>query len=143
MSWFSGIKTGIKAIFGSKDGASAVMEAAKGVGGWIDEQKFTEEEKAKYSGELIDKFQVYIENTIKENTQRSITRRELALWVIRNWIIMLWASILTYAFDLPQVAEYIYKVATITELLYLVLGVGAFFFGAHIIRQTNFANPKS
>lgn len=150
MSFLSGILTGVKTIFGvGQDGTNNVMKVASGIGGWIDEQKFTDEEKATYNKELIGHFDRFMENTIKENTQRSKTRREIALWVIRNWIFMLWVSIFAYLVELRQetivhdFSAYVYKVATITELLYLVLGVGAFFFGAHIIRQTGWANKEN
>jgi len=143
MSILKGIITGVKAIFGAgEDGTGNVMKVATGIGGFIDEQKFTEEEKAKYNAELIPVFQQYMDSTVRENTQRSITRRSLAIWIIRTWIFLLAASIIASALNANELAKYIYEIATLSTMDYLVLGVGAFFFGSHIIRQTNFSNPK-
>lgn len=148
MSIIKGLVTGVKAIFGAgSDGASNVMKVATGIGGWIDEQQFTPEEKAKYSAETIKQFQVFMENTIKENTQRSITRREIAIWVIRNWFAFLWVAVIGTGFELAfkwshEFSTFVFGIATHSIMSYLVLGVGAFFFGAHIIRQTKLANPQ-
>jgi hypothetical protein len=144
MNILKGIISGVKAVFGAnQDGASNVMRVATGVGNWIDEQQFTPEEKAKYSAETAQQFQAFMDSTIKENTQRSITRRSLAIWVIRTWIMLLFASIIAQLFGMTGAAEYIWKVATYSTFDYLVLGVGGFFFGAHIIRQTKLADPKA
>ena len=148
MSWFSGIKTGFKAIFGGgSDGSSNVMNVAKGIGGFIDEQKFTEQEKAEYVAKIIPAFQLYMDSTVSENTQRSITRREIAIWIIRNWILMLWVGIVAYGLELSinatnhEFSSFILGIVTLSTVEYLVLGVGAFFFGAHIIR-TGFEGIK-
>lgn len=144
MNILKGIIGGVKAIFGAnQDGADNVMKVASGIGGWIDEQKFTDEEKAKYSAETAQQFQTFMESTIRENTQRSITRRSLAIWIIRTWIFLLIASIAAEAFGYPETAKYIYEIATLSTMDYLVLGVGGFFFASHIIRQTKLADPKA
>lgn len=141
MSWFTGIKEGFKAIFGGgSDGANNVMTVAKGIGGFIDEQKFTEQEKAEYVAKIMPAFQTYMDSTVSENTQRSITRREIAIWVIRNWVIMLWVGIVAYGLELVisatnhEFSAFVLAIVTLSTVEYLVLGVGAFFFGAHIIR---------
>ena len=144
MSILKGVFTGVKALFGANDkGADNVMRVASGVGKWIDEQKFTDQEKAQYSAETAKQFQQYMESTVKENTQRSITRRNLAIWIIRTWILLLAASIIAYAFKQVDLAEYIFRIASLSTMDFLVLGTGGFFFGAHIIRQTQLANPKA
>lgn len=136
MSWFRGIVSGVKAVFGaSSDGTSNVMKVASGVGNWIDEQKFTEEEKAKYNAEMITHYSEFMKSTVAENTQRSITRRSIAIWVIRSEIGFLASSAVLYKLDM-ELAEYIYKIATDSPMGYLTLGVGAFFFGAHLVRAT-------
>jgi len=140
MGWWTGIREGIKAIFGSSNGTSNIMEAAKGIGNFIDEQKLTDEERVKYNAQAIEQYGKFMENTIAENSQRSVTRRDLALWIIRNWFIMLWVSIVSYGientFDLSHnFSKFVYNMSTMEAMSYLVLGVGAFFFGAHIVRQ--------
>lgn len=144
MSILKGIISGVKAVFGAnQDGASNVMRVATGVGNWIDEQQFTAEEKAKYNAETAQQFQAFMESTVKENTERSRTRRSLAIWIIRTWISLIIASIIAFAAGADSTAEYIWKIVTYSSMDYLVLGVGGFFFGAHIIRQTKLADPKA
>lgn len=142
MSWISGVVTGVKAIFGSsQDGASNVMTVAKGIGSFIDEQQYTKQEIAANNKEMIPLFQKFMENTIDENTERSRTRRDIALWIIRSWIIMLWMCVVAYGIELiinateHEFSAFVFQIATIDAMIYLVLGVGGFFFGAHIIRQ--------
>ena len=144
MNILKGLVTGVKAIFGAgQDGSNNVMKVATGIGGWIDEQKFTDEEKAAYSAETARQFQQFMESTIKENTQRSLTRRNIAIWIIRTWIILVISSIAAFIFGQNEAAEYIWRVATYSTMDYLVLGVGGFFFGSHLIRQTKLADPKA
>ncbi len=134
MSIFSSIFSGVSAIFGgSKDGGSKVMEVAKGVGGWVDNLSYTDEEKAKSTAEMVGIYADYLRTTIDENTERSKTRRDIAIWIIRCELIMLFMSIGMYKID-ADYSEYIFKVATNDPMNYLVLGVGAFFFSAHLIR---------
>ena len=61
---------------------------------------------------------------------------------------MLFMSVIAYGIEQAtnsahDFSAYVFEIATIGELLYLVLGVGAFFFGAHIIRQTKLSDPKA
>lgn len=150
MNWFSAIKHGVKGLFGRKEGgASSVMEVARGIGGFIDEQKFTPEEQAKMHAEVtIPAFQKYMESTVGENTERSITRRTLAIWVIKNWFLMLWVAIFAYGVELimdrtHEFSGFVLGIAVIPQLLYLVLGVGAFFFGAHINRDMPWSKSQT
>ena len=144
MNLLKGVISGVKAVFGvGQNGTDNVMKVATGIGSWIDEQQFTPQEKAKYSKETAQQFQTFMESTVKENTQRSITRRSLAIWVIRTWVFLLVASIVSYAFGQQELAAYIWKVTTHSTMDFLVLGIGGFFFGAHIIRQTKLADPKA
>ena len=134
MGWFSGIVSGVKAIFGAgQDGQSNVMKAATGIGNWIDEQQFTDQEKAAYTASMADKFGEFMSHTINENTERSRSRREIAIWIIRAEIGFLTSSAISFKFD-PELAKYLYQIAADSPMGYLTLGVGAFFFGAHLVR---------
>ena len=73
-------------------GNNNVMTVAKGVGNFIDEQKFTTEEKAVYNGTMIAAMGTFIESTVGENTMRSQTRRDLALLIIRWALLMISSS---------------------------------------------------
>jgi len=135
------IKSGFNAVFGvGQKGSDNVMEVARGVGTWIDERNLTDEEIMKNNAEMIPHMNEFIKNTVAENTERSRTRREIAIWIIRNWFIMLWVSIFAYGLELAMdlthdFSAFVFSVATFSAMTYLVLGVGGFFFGAHIVRQ--------
>jgi hypothetical protein len=136
MSILKGLWSGAKAVLGfsgSSKGSDNVMKVASGIGNFIDEQNFTEEERAKFRLTAIEHYGNYMSSTVGENTQRSITRRELAIYIIRVELAVIIFSLLMYKVD-PAWAEYGYKIATESPLGLLTLGVGAFFFGTHLVR---------
>ena len=110
-----------------------VGDTVRGVGTWIDERKFTEEEKAKVNLELAAKYANFVGTTMDENTERSKTRRSLALWVIRLEAFFLVMSAATFKFDQAW-SEYWYKIAVDSPWGLLTLGVGSLFFGVHVLR---------
>ena len=137
MNLFSGLWAGVKAVIGiggAAKGSSNVMEVAKGVGNFIDEQNYTEEEKAVNNLKMVEHFGAFMENTVNENSQRSITRRDLAIWIIRVELGLLVFSAILFKFDKPW-GDYVYKICTDSPLGLLTLGVGAFFFGTHLLRS--------
>jgi len=132
MGW---LVSGFKAIFGAgQDGSSNVMKVASGIGGWLDGQQFTEQEKAEFNAKMIGSYSEFMASTVAENTERSRTRRDLSIWIIRTEIALLVASVITYKLD-AELSEYIYRVATDSPMGYLTLGVGAFFWGTHMLRS--------
>lgn len=143
MNILSGIVSGVKAIFGAgQSGSDNVMKVASGIGGYIDGLSYTDQEKSEYAAEVVlPSMQKFMESTVGENTERSRTRREIAIWVIRNWFIMLWVTIVSRGVELllgavnHEFSMFVFEVATFSAMTYLVLGIGAFFFGAHIVRQ--------
>lgn len=129
---------GIKMLFGfgasaNTTGTDNVMKVVEGVGGWIDNLKYTDQEKASDSLIRAGLYHQYLETTMKENSERSRSRRDIALLVIRWELIMLTASALLFKIDKAW-SEYLFKIATVEVIVYLVLGIGGFFFGAHLIR---------
>lgn len=128
-SWFSGTHT-------SARNAELVRDTVRGVGTWIDERDFTEEEKSKANMEIAIKYSHFIDQTMQENTVRSQTRRSLALWVIRIEAFMLMMSAFSYPYNQAW-AEYWYKLAVDSPWGLLTLGVGAFFFATHLVRAVN------
>jgi len=134
MGWFSGVVSGVKALFGKgQDGQSNVMKAASGIGNWIDEQNLTDQEKQEFRGEMIVHYGEFMKNTVNENTERSRSRRDIALYVIKVELFTLLSSGVIYRIDMDW-AKYLYQIATESPLGMLTLGVGAFFFGTHLIR---------
>ena len=132
MSWYA---TAFKAVFGvGQSGSDNVMTVASGIGNFIDEQNFTTEERAVYNANTVKVYSDFMASTVAENTQRSLTRRNLSIWIIRFEIFLLTASAITYKIDV-ELSEFIYRIATTDPMSYLVLGVGAFFWGSHLVRQ--------
>ena len=133
---WSAIIKGAKALMGVSNGGGAdnVMEVARGVGGWIDDQQFTEEEKARQLADVADRVVTFVGATADENSQRSITRRSIAIWIMRAEIITLAASAAAFPFH-QNWSEYLFKLAAYDSPLgWMAVGVGVFFFGTHMLR---------
>jgi len=120
---------------GGQDGQANVMKVASGVGGWIDGLKLTDQEKQEFNGKMVQHYSDFMASTVSENTERSRTRRDIALWIIKLEAFFLIASLAAFKFD-PLWAKYAYQIATDSPWGYLTLGVGAFFFGAHLVRAS-------
>lgn len=137
MGILKGLWTGAKAVLGfsgASQGADNVMKVATGIGTWIDERNLTAEEQMKFHGVMVGHYGAFMEATAKENTQRSITRREIAIWVIRIEAISLMLYGVLASFQL-KAAEVWWKIAVDSPWGILTLGVGAFFFGTHMLRS--------
>lgn len=124
----------IKGVFGAgQNGQDNVMRVASGIGGWIDGLKLTDQEKQEFQGDMVKHYSDFMASTVNENTERSRARRDIALWIIKLEAFFLVFSLIVFKFD-PLWAKYSYQVATDSPWGYLTLGVGAFFFGAHLVR---------
>jgi hypothetical protein len=137
MNLLTGLWAGAKAVLGfsgASKGSENVMKVATGIGSWIDEQKFTPEEQAKHNLTMVGLYGDFMKSTVAENTQRSITRRAIAIWVIRLEAIFLLLYGVLASFKLA-VSEVWWKIAVDSPWGMLTLGVGAFFFGTHMIRS--------
>ena len=132
MSWITALVGGGKALLGGQ--SSSGMDVIKGVGGWIDEQEFTDQEKTVDSMKRAELYGKFFAQTVSENSERSRTRRALALLVIRWWLFMLTASAALYTLNQPW-SEYLFKIATSTPVGVLVAGIGGFFFATHLLRE--------
>lgn len=137
MGFFSGLLSGAKALLGfsgAGNGADNVMRVATGIGTWIDERKLTAEEQMKFHGTMVDHYSEFMKASVNENSQRSITRRSIAIWVIRLEAVFLVLYGILASFGLAA-AEVWWKIAVDSPWGMLVLGVGAFFFGTHMLRS--------
>lgn len=136
MGLLTGLFTGVKTLLGfsgASKGADNVMKVASGIGNWIDEQKLTDEERLNFRSKMIEHYGVFMQSTVGENTQRSITRREIAVWVIRLEAVFLIMYGILGSFELKAAAVWKY-IAVDSPWGLLTLGVGAFFFGTHLVR---------
>lgn len=135
MGFFSALKSVGSWLVGSSGNG---MDVVKGVGSWIDEQQWTEQEQAEWTTKRVELFSKFLDQTIKENSERSRTRRSLSLLFIRWWLLMMTFSGLLYPIN-QQWSKYIWQIVSYEYVVYFALGIGAFFWGAHIVRGTKFA----
>lgn len=136
MGWVSAIGGAVKGFFGlaASPGADKVFEAAKGIGNWVDEQQYTDQEKANMRAQLFSQWQDWFGKTATENTEQSISRRNIAIFVIRTEFCFLLASGVFFRID-PEWAKYWWDIAVKSPWGDLTLGVGAFFFAVHLVRN--------
>lgn len=135
MSWFT--KT-LSFLAGSGDsGQNNVMKAATGIGNWIDNAKYTEQEKAIDTLKLISHFNKFMENTVNENSEKSKSRRDIAILIIRAELGFLIVAALSWPIS-EEYSKFLLGLASQTSPWgLLTLGVGAFFFGTHLLRAKN------
>jgi len=136
MGWLTGLKAiGGFLLGGTGSSPTQGVELIKGVGGWIDNLQYTEQEKAVDAAGRAVRYGQFFVQTMEENSERSKTRRSLSLLVIRWWLGMLTLSGLMFKIDLAW-SQYLFEIATLTGVVTLVLGIGAFFWGTHLLRGT-------
>ncbi len=142
MGVLKGLWAGAKVLLGfsgASKGADNVMKIASGVGQFIDEQNLTEEEAANLRMKAAQMYGDFMDSTKGENSQRSITRREIAIWVIRVELLVLMLYGILASFKL-EAATVWWNIGTDSPLAMLTLGVGAFFFGTHLVRAATKGN---
>lgn len=122
-----GIGNTAKDVFDKNDGH------LKNFGSWIGSMKFTAEEMAEMDAETAAGVRKFALDTLNESTDRSKTRRELAIFIIKYYSLLLFLSVMVFPFN-KEWAQYVFQVAAQTHIGWLVLGVGTFFWGAHVMR---------
>lgn len=125
-------------LFGGSDSASEgvkfAQSAAKGIGSFIDEQKFTGQEKAEMNLETGKMMIGLIQSTQNENSVRSITRRYLA-WGVTMFVLF-WASIgmVFSIYGKQEIVNNMIAVAEAYNIGWGFSGVLAFYFAANLVR---------
>ena len=129
----------VKSIFGGSDSASKAMDlvgdTVRGIGGFIDEQQFTPEERSKAAGEAVGAHLELMKAISNENSTRSVTRRWLA-WGITGFILV-WASVAMSFAILGEVdiVNSMMQVVTAFNLGWTFLAVIGFYFGVQLLRK--------
>ena len=126
MSWLTG-------ILGTPKVIETVADTVKSGVGMLDNAFFTDQEKATMalkSGELWLKIQ---EATANENSIRLITRRVIAWLVMGLFLFLILVACIVWKFD-PAWAKYIKETIVDTQLMYLAMIVGFFYFGSYGIQ---------
>ena len=124
MNWITSLFSSPKIM----DTAANVVEM--GMKG-IDALVFTEEEKAKMSKETFELW-LEMQRVIKdESTVRSFTRRILSIMILGVYLTLAIFGAVIYKFD-PGWGQIVFDV--VKHLSTLAWGVGAFYFGVHLLR---------
>jgi hypothetical protein len=129
----------IKSIFGGADTAGKTMDlvsdSVRGIGNFIDEQKFTDEERSVALSKAVDSHLRLMEATTNENSKRSVTRRWLA-WGISGFVLA-WASV-AMMFAIFGKDEVVTDIIDVSNAFYLgvtFLAVIGFYFGVQLLRK--------
>ena len=134
MSWFS--KT-VAFLAGNSETTRDIFDRKNGhlctFGEWIGNLKFTAEEMAELDAETAAGIRKFAIDTLNENTDRSKTRRDLAIFILHFYALLLFISGIVYPFN-AEWSRFWFQLATGTDVGWLVLGVGAFFWGSHTLR---------
>lgn len=133
------VVSAVKNLFGGSQHTGKVLEMAdtamKGVGTWIDEKKFTDEERSKANLMAATQYLDYVKSTMTENSVRGITRRWLA-WAITAYV-MFWASI-AMVFAIAGKKETVTAMIDVTnafQIGWAFAGVCALYFGVSFLRR--------
>lgn len=106
------------------------------VGGWIDGQQHTEQEKAEDQKELRKGVIAYAISSMGENSERSRARREIAkLWIKAQLGLILMCAICA-PFNMA-LAEFYFKLATASVMLAGTGAIITFFFGSYLLTRHN------
>jgi hypothetical protein len=124
----------LSSIFGTPKVIDAVADTVKSGVGMLDNAFYTEQEKAANNAKMMDLWLEIQKTTASENSIRSITRRYLAWVVMGTYVLIVLMACVVWKSD-PAWAEYILSLLTKTNLSYLALIVGFFYFGSYAIGQ--------
>lgn len=114
-------------------GVSNAMTVAKGIGNFIDEQNYTEEEKAVAHANNTAMIIKAVEATREENSTRSVTRRVMAWAIMGSFLMAFWlVVVLKLATKIDP--EFIFETMDKFMLPELALAVGSFYFMASLVR---------
>ncbi len=135
---FGFVKAGLGYLFGGSSvensGVSNAMTVAKDIGSFIDEQKFTDEEKSVANAKALDQVLEAVKLTRDENSTRSITRRVLAWMIMGSFILSFWIAIIQkILFD--KSTKDVLQIVEAFGIGNLSLAVGSFYFMASLIRK--------
>ncbi|MDO9464685.1 MAG: hypothetical protein Q7J67_05250, partial [bacterium] len=96
----------------------------------LDNAFYTDQEKAADAGKIMDTWLKIQETTASENSIRSITRRILAWLVMGSFIFMTLSACVIWKFS-SEWAGYVKTMLIDSQLGYLAMIVGFFYFGAY------------
>ncbi|MFA5458049.1 MAG: hypothetical protein WC261_10505 [Synergistaceae bacterium] len=124
----------LSTLFGTPKIVDTVADTVKSGVGMLDNAFYTDQEKAADAGKMMDLWLEIQKTTASENSIRSITRRVLAWIIMGAYVLIVLAACALWKLDAAW-AQYILNLLTETNLSYLALIVGFFYFGSYAIGQ--------
>lgn len=135
MGWFS---KATSLVFGGGKVTNDIFDKDNGhlakAGKWIDNWAYTDQERAEDRKEIAKGVRDFAIATMQENTERSKARRDLAIFIIKFFSLLIFWSGLVYPFN-SEWSEYLFRLATETNVGVLTAGVGLFFWGSHTLQK--------
>ena len=110
-------------------------------GGWVGGQQFTDQEQEELSANSLKDVRKFVVDTLGESTERSKTRRDIAVLVIKFYLLLLFISVMVFPFN-KEWSTFALSVAMIPALGGLVVSIGVFFFGSHLIQKHHESKNK-
>ena len=110
-------------------------------GGWIGGQQFTDQEQAELNAKSIESVQTFVVATLGESTERSKTRRDIAVLVIKFYPLLIFVALMAFPFN-KEWSAFALSLATIPALGGMVVSIGLFFFGSHMIQKHHESKNK-
>jgi hypothetical protein len=124
----------LSTLFGTPKIVDTVADTVKSGVGMLDNAFYTDQEKAADAGKMMDLWLEIQKTTASEYSIRSITRRVLAWIIMGAYVLIVLAACALWKLDAAW-AQYILNLLTETNLSYLALIVGFFYFGSYAIGQ--------
>jgi hypothetical protein len=130
----------IKSLFSNK--TNEALEIVKGVGGFIDEQFLSEQEKKEFNLKRLDYYLKWLESTNGMN----LSRRLIALGFCFTFLLSFWISLMSliigfyFGFDYEKLITRIIELVTAYGIDTITLFVVGFYFGKGIV--SNFVGGK-
>lgn len=119
----------------AKKTVDTISDSVKGIGGWIDEQQFTEEEQAKAKADLLKQHTEFLRLAYDQNSIRAITRRGLA-WAIGGvFLLGFIVGVVLAIREQFQTIQVIIELVRVFWLGEIMLAVTAFYFGSQILSK--------
>lgn len=121
-------------LFGMPKVVGTVADTVLGGMTMLDEAFYTEQEKAENAVKVMDTW-LKIQGAIAdENSIRSITRRILAWFIMGTFLFLVVSACVIWRFN-PEWAEYIKTMLIDSQVGYLAMIIGFFYFGSYGLKS--------
>ena len=110
------------------------QKAATGIGTWIDERTFTEEEKAKANQQAVETVLEVYKTDAAGASQRSQARRQMMWLFARAYILLIMAAAITYFASPNGGADFLLKLAHETYIGQITWTAAGFYFLTNLVR---------